>query len=94
MKHHRNFPIKFQKFLLRDILRYTNEDIKNLSLIDYEFALHYALDTYARRDVAFVMESIYGEKGDDKGNTSIKIEHPEIEAWIKKQYEKEGEKTE
>ena len=75
--------------MLRDILHYTKEDIKKLSLIEHNLALHYALETYIRRDVMFVMSKIYGSKKPEKGDITITIEHPDIEKWIKEQYEKE-----
>ena len=75
--------------MLRDILHYTEEDIKNLSLIEYNLALHYALETYIRRDVMFIMSKIYGSKKPEKGSITITIEHPKIEEWVKKQYGKE-----
>lgn len=53
--------------------------------------MHYALETYTRRDVAFVMSKIYGGKGSDKGGTTISIKHPEIEEWVAEQYAKEKE---
>lgn len=87
MEHHKNFPKPFYKFILRDILHYTEEDIRNLSLVDHTYAIHYAAETYIRRDVMFIMSKIYGGKPDDKGDISFTIEHPEIEQWIKEQYE-------
>ena len=61
----------------------------NLGILEYELALHYAMETYVRRDILFIMSEIYGGKPDKSGNDTItlKIEHPEIEEWIKQQYE-------
>ena len=77
--------------MLRDIFKYTDEEIDKLSLIDYELAFHYALETYVRRDVVYVMGAIYGDKKDSegKGGNTIIVPQPEIEAWIKEQYEKD-----
>lgn len=79
--------------MLRDILHYTDDDIRNLSLIDLNLAMHYSLETYVRRDTFFVMSKIYGKgKSNEKGKISFTIEHPEIEAWIKEQYKEEKTK--
>lgn len=88
-EHHRNFPTQYHKFLFRDILNYTDEEIKNLSLLDYNLALNYALETYIRRDLVFVMSSIYGgkKKGKSGKGTTIIVPQPEIEEWVRKQYE-------
>ena len=91
-EHHRNFPDQLKKFLLRDIFNYTDEEMRNLSYRDYHYALHYALNTYVRRDVLFVMSKIFKGKessGGSKppGTTTIIIEQPEIEQWIEEQYE-------
>lgn len=73
---------------MRDILHYTDDEINRLSLVDYNLALNYALDTYARRDIVFVMGSIYGKKPKNYKNTlEISIQHPEIEEYIKKSHE-------
>jgi len=66
-----------------------------LSLLDYELALYYATEAYVRRDILFIMSNIYGKKktSDNKGIT-LKIEHPEIEDWIKEQYEDKNERPE
>lgn len=62
-----------------------------MSLVDYNYAIHYALETYTRRDVAYVMKNIFGNNKDSNpsGTTTIKIEQPEIEQWIKEQYEED-----
>lgn len=58
-----------------------------MSLIEYNLALHYALETYNRRDIMFIMSKIYGKKGGDKGDINLTIPQTEIEDWVKKQYE-------
>lgn len=88
LDHHRNFPSKFNKYILRDILNYSDEEIKNLGLMDFNLALQYAVETYVRRDVYFIMNSIYSDKKKTKkGTKKLVIEHPEIEEWVKQQYE-------
>ena len=89
MGHHRNFPTKFQKLIIRDILGYSDEEITNLSLVDYELALFYSIETYVRRDILFIMSQIYGDKKGKSGEDSLNLifEQPEIEEWIKQQYE-------
>ena len=65
-----------------------------MSLVEYDLAFYYALETYVRRDVVFVMGSIYGAKkgkGKGKGGTTLIVPQPEIEEWIKEQYENEGD---
>ena len=63
-----------------------------MSLIDYNLALYYALETYGRRDLIYVMSRIYGKKGKKGKDTfGFKIEQPEIEEWVAKQYEKESD---
>jgi len=61
--------------------------------MEYELAFHYALDTYARRDVAYVMGKIHGKKegSGDSGGTTIIVPQQEIEQWVKEQYEDEEE---
>ena len=64
-----------------------------MSLVEYEIAFHYALETYIRRDVLFIMSKIYGGKkgsGEGKGTTII-VPQPEIKEWVKKQYEDDPE---
>ncbi len=56
-----------------------------MSLLDYNLALNYSLETYVRRDVAGIMGS--GKKKDPKGTFSYAIKHPEIELYIKESYE-------
>ena len=77
--------------MLRDILKYTDGEIDKLSLIDYELAFHYALETYIRRDLVFVMGKVFGNKtkSGDKDGTTIIVPQPEIEQWIKEQYDKD-----
>ena len=77
--------------MLRDIFKYTDEEIDKLSLIDYELAFHYALETYIRRDLVFVMGKVFGtkKKPGDKDGTTIIVPQPEIEQWIKEQYDKD-----
>ncbi|KKM77944.1 hypothetical protein LCGC14_1364950 [marine sediment metagenome] len=77
--------------MLRDILKYTDGEIDKLSLIDYELAFHYALETYIRRDLVFVMGKVFGDNKDSegKGGTTIIVPQPEIEQWIKEQYDKD-----
>lgn len=58
-------------------------------MIDYNLALNYALDTYVRRDLLFVMGKIYGQKKKKPGDKDFVIKHLEIEEWIKEQYEDE-----
>lgn len=60
-----------------------------MSLVEYELALDYSLDTYIRRDVMFVMNQIYGGKKGKKGKGTFgfTFEQPEIEEWVAKQYE-------
>lgn len=95
MDDHKNFPTRIQKFIIRDILQYSDEEIKMLSLSDYQLALYYASETYVRRDILFIMNKIYGKKGSDsKDNIKLKIEHPEIEEWIQEQYEEKNERPE
>ena len=63
-----------------------------MSLVEYELAFHYALETYVRRDVVYVMGRIFGDKkGKGKGGTTLIVPQPEIEQWIKEQYENEGD---
>ena len=76
---------KYQKFVLRDILHYTDEEINDLSLLDYNLALNYSLETYVRRDVMGIMSS--GKKEDPKGTFSYTIKHTGIELYIKESYE-------
>lgn len=60
----------------------------NLSLIDYSLALYYSLETYIRRDIMFIMSQIYKKKGvKGKGTFGFTVEQPEIEAWVRQQYE-------
>ena len=66
-----------------------------LSLSDYQLALYYASETYVRRDILFIMSKIYGKKNpNDKGSNTLQIKHPEIEEWIKEQYEDKNERPE
>lgn len=62
-----------------------------MSLVEYNLALNYALETYARRDLIHVMTQIFKGKGgsSDKGTFGFTIEHPEIEAYIRESYENE-----
>lgn len=88
LEHHKNFPKAYNKFLLRDILHYNDEDIKELSLVDYNLAVHYAMETYVRRDLLFIMNR--GKKRKTgKDEIEIEISHPEIEEWISQQYQEE-----
>ncbi len=64
-----------------------------MSLVELDLALNYALETYIRRDIYFIMTKIYGiKKGEGKGKTKIVIEHPEIEQYIKESYENKVDK--
>jgi hypothetical protein len=65
--------------------------MENLSVVDYELALFYSTETYVRRDILLIMSQIYGDKKgkSQKGSTTLLFEHPEIEEWIKEQYENE-----
>lgn len=62
-----------------------------MSLVEYNLALSYSLETYARRDLVYVMSKIYGDKKGNKGKDTFgfTIEHPEIEAYIRESYNKE-----
>lgn len=73
---------------MRDILHYTEEDIRNLSLVDYRLALAYSLMTYSRRDIAYIQQQIFGKKKTSNEGFGFTIEHPQIEQWIEEQYEK------
>jgi hypothetical protein len=83
--HKGSFPHQFSDFLLKDILNYSKEELNDLTLQEYSLACIYSEDTYLRRDVAYVMSQVYSDKK-DKGHPLV-IEHPEIEDWIKEQYE-------
>lgn len=81
-------------FLLRDILHYSDKEVKNLSLEEYVYAVQYAQETYIRRDVGFIMSKIYGKK--DKGNDktlNISVPQTDIENWVKQQYENARDNT-
>ena len=87
LEHHKNFPEKLQKYILKDILHYSEEELKKLSLIEYNLALNYALETYVRRDVFFIMKTIFTkEEKSQSRDIGFVIPHPEIEAYIKEQY--------
>ena len=92
LDHHKNYPSVFKKFLLRDILHYSDKEVRELSMVDYTYATHYALETYLRRDVAHVMNQVYGTKKktpSGKKEKTIKIEHPDIKEYIQESYEGE-----
>lgn len=81
--------------MLRDILHYTKEDIRKLALMELQLAIHYAVETYSRRDVLFIMKAIYGGgKPSDQGDIAVSISHPDIEKYIKEQYENEARERE
>ena len=62
-----------------------------MSLVDYNLALNYAMKTYVRRDIGFVMRNIFGKKeGKDKKTFGYKIRHPGIENYVKESYEGES----
>jgi hypothetical protein len=74
---------------LRDILNYNDEDVRNMSLIEHELALHYALETYIRRDALFLMSKFLGKsKGKSSGYTEFTLVVPqvEIEQYIAESY--------
>lgn len=51
------------------------------------------METYVRRDIAFVMSKIYGKKGDkDKGEFGFTVDQSEIEEWVREQYEKKDKR--
>lgn len=82
--------------MLRDILHYSKEELKELSLLEHDLALNYALDTYMRRDLVFVHSELNkkkGSRGSVNGENEGKpldftIEHPEIEQYAQERYEK------
>jgi len=73
-------------------LHYSEEELKKLSLIDYNLALNYALETYVRRDIFFIISTVFtSEKEKSSKEIGFTIEHPEIETWIKEQYKNKGD---
>lgn len=89
LKTRMNFPTDVIPFLLRDIFGFTKEDIKKLSLMEYKIAFMYALETYSRRDIVYVMEHMFGGKtSTTQGNLDFIIEHPGIEKYIEDSYKK------
>ena len=72
---------------MRDILYYDDNDIRNLSLVDYRLALAYSLMTYSRRDIEYIQQQIFGKKKTSNEGFGFTIEHPQIEQWIEEQYE-------
>ena len=63
-----------------------------LGLMDRTFALHYALETYVRRDVMFVMSKVFGDgKQPQPTGKVVKLIVPqeEIREWVEKQYEED-----
>lgn len=88
MEHRKNFPEVFEKYILRDILHYTEEEIKELGFDEYQYALTYALETYTRRDILYIMVKIFDTKGKKtpKGGKKMVIKHPDIEKYIEDAY--------
>lgn len=60
-------------------------------MVDYNLALNYALETYVRRDVVFIISKIFPSKKGKDSDIEFTIKHEDIEEWIQEQYEKEQE---
>jgi len=87
LKYHRSFPEEYQEFILRDILNYTKREIEEMDWLELNLALNYAMETYVRRDLVFVLTKIFANKKGSGNEINLLFNHPEIEEYIKESYQ-------
>jgi len=69
-----NIPYEYQTYLLRDILGYTDDDILDMTVVDYRRALNYAWLTYTLRRPDYIIRKMFAKQ---KGDEDVEFDLPD-----------------